>query len=164
GLLHRDRAVGSRLGIGRAHHHDAAFVGDDDVARIDRLAAARDRRAERAAHADALGRDRGKPAAPHGDAVLANLADVGDDAVDDHTSYFGNLGGIADHAAESGVPRVAAAVDDLDVARAKLAQRIADDRAVDAGLMDGDGGTRNSYILLHRPERGIHEAPMTKMA
>src|SRR5262249_1422996 len=105
-----------------------------------------------------------KPTAPHRDLVLADLADVGDDAVDDDAGHFRDRGGVRNEPTESRVPHVAATVDDEDVPRAHLSERIADDRSVDARLMDGDRGTGDPDVLLHRLDPGIHEPPVAEVA
>jgi hypothetical protein len=95
---------------------------------------------------------------------LANLTYIRHDAVDNHARHFGDLGRIGNHTAKSGVPRVAASVDDQHVARAKLAERIANDRSIDPRLMNRYRRSGDAYIVLHGAKPGIHESPVAEMA
>src|SRR6185369_2049179 len=163
-FLHRDRTIGGGFRIGGIHNDDTAFIGDDHVAGPYGDAAARDRHAERSSEPDSLCRHSRKTAAPYGNLVLADLADVGDDTVDDHAGNLRDFRCISDEPAETCVSRVAAAVDHENVAGPDLSECVADDRPVDPRLVNGDRSPGDAHVRLHRFDAWIHESPIAEVA
>jgi hippurate hydrolase len=122
GFLHCDRTIGGGFGIGAimtTTPHSSAMITSPELTATPPQETGTQNEPPMPMRLVVMAES---PRHHTGDSVLANFADVRNDAIDDHARHSGNLGRIADHAAESRVPRVAAAVDDQDVAGPKLAR------------------------------------------
>ena len=161
--LHLDRAVGGGFGIGRIHHNDAGFVGDDDVAGMDRDAAARDGAQNDPPSPTRLVVIADKPRHQTGtpywriswmSATTPSMITPATFA----TSRHSTRGRRTRHGAcrRSGRRRARP--------RTQLTHRVSHDGAVDTGLMDRHGRPRDAHVLLQRLDCGIHEAPIAKVA
>jgi hypothetical protein len=109
------------------------------------------------AKANALGGHGRKTAAPKGNAVLADLADVGRDAVDDHAGQPRDLASVRDQAAERRVAVIARAVDYQHVTAPHLAEGITDDRPIHAGGAHRHRRAGDAHVALHGADARVHE-------
>src|SRR6476660_5622009 len=98
------------------HDGDAIAVADDDVARHDDRAAAADRHVDLAGTVLVAATGANGPA-KGGKAERREPVDVANGAVDDDSAEASGDGGVAHQLTEDGARRVAARVDDDDVAR-----------------------------------------------
>jgi hypothetical protein len=95
--------------------------------------------------------------------MLAQLGDVRRHSIHDDAFGAGRLGGECNPTANRAMPVVAGAVDDKNVARAHLSERIVEDRAVGAREPHRYGSPGDPRDVKHRPYCGIDETEIEEM-